>query len=230
MSIGNKMAAVFTSPKKAFEAISQKPDWLAPMIVIILVGILFTLTVVPKVIMPAQIEQVTEQMRDQGRTDAQIEQVMKYMTGPLPIVFSVVGVLIFAPVSLLVISGVLFGVSSLFGGKAKFIQVFSGVTYSALIASLGSVVKGILMVAQNSAHAGASLALLLSEDASKTFLYRLLGHFDLFVLWQIAVLAIGLAVIYQWKTTKAAGVVLSLWVLWVLVSSALGGVVHIGGM
>jgi hypothetical protein len=228
MSIGDKMVAVFTSPKKAYLAISEKPDWLAPMIVLVLVGILFAVTVVPSVILPDVMEKTVEQMRDRGMTDAQIEPAMKYMTGPLPVIFGVVGVLIFTPVSLLVIAGILFGICSLFGGKAKFIQVFSAMTYSGLIASLGSVVKGILMYSQHSAHVGTSLALLLSEEASKTFLYRLLGHFDLFGLWHLAVLVIGLAVIYQWKTSKSAGIVLSLWALWVLVSSALGGVVHFG--
>jgi hypothetical protein len=228
MSIVNKMAAIFTSPKKAFEALSEKPDWLVPMIVMVLIGILFAVTVVPSVILPETVEKTVEQMRDRGMTDAQIEPVMKYMTGTLPVIFGVVGVLIITPVSLLIIAGILFGVCSLAGGKAKFVQVFSAATYSGLISSLGAIVKGILMYSQHSAHVGTSLALVLSEEASKTFLYRLLGHFDLFTLWQIGVLIIGLAVIYRWKSSKAAGVVLSLWAFWVLVSSALGGIVHVG--
>jgi hypothetical protein len=230
MSIGNKMAAVFTSPKKAYEAISEKPDWLAPMIVLVLVGILFAVTVVPSVILPDVMEKNIEQMRDRGMTDAQIEGAMKYMSGAIPVIIGVVAVLVITPVNLLIVSGILFGVCSLAGGKAKFVQVFSAATYSGLIGTLGAIVKGILMYAQHSAHVGTSLALLLSEEASKTFLYRLLGHFDLFVLWQIAVLVIGLAVIYRWKNSKAAGIVVSLWALWVLVSSALGGIVHFGAM
>jgi tryptophan-rich sensory protein len=228
MTIGTKIIAVFTSPKKAFEIIAEKPDWLAPMIAMVIIGILFAVTVVPKVVMPAQIEQVTEQMRDRGATDEQIEQTVKIMTGPITTIFGVVGALLGTPITLLVISGILFGVCSLFGGQAKFLQVFSAYTYAGLIASLGGIVKGILMWTQQSIHVGTSLALLLSEDLSKTFLYRLLGHFDLFTLWQLGALIIGLAVIYRWKATKAAGIVLSLWALWVLLASALGGLIHIG--
>jgi len=228
MSIGTKMIAVFTSPKKAFEAIAEKPDWIAPIIIMVLIGILFTVTVVPSVIMPETIEKTVEQMRDRGLTDAQVEQAMKYMTGAFPIIMGIVAVFFVTPINLLIISGILFGVCTLAGGKTRFVQVFSATTYSGLIASLGSIIKGILMYTQHSMHVGTSLALLLSEDMSKTFLYRLLGHFDLFTLWQLGVLIIGFAFLYRWKATKVAGIIFSLWALWVLLSSALGGLVHFG--
>ena len=228
MTIGNKIIAVFTSPKKAFEAVAEKPDWLAPMIVSVLIGILFALTVVPAVVMPATMEKTMEQMRDRGVTEDKIEEAMKFMAGPLPVVFGVVGVMLATPINLLIISGVFFGLSALFGGKARFAQVFSAVTYSGLILSLGTILKGILMYVQHSMHAGTSLALILPEDMHESFLYRFLGQFDFFTLWQLWILSVGLAVIYRWKTAKPAGMVFGLWLLWALLSSVLGGLMHFG--
>jgi hypothetical protein len=228
MIIGNKMIAVFTSPRKAFEAVAEKPDWLAPMIVSVLIGILFALTVVPAVVMPATMEKTMEQMRDRGVPEDKIEEAMKFMAGPLPVVFGVVGVMLATPINLLIISGILFGLSALFGGKARFAQVFSAATYSGLILSLGTILKGVLMYVQRSIHAGTSLALILPEDMRENFLYRFLGQFDLFTLWQLGILSIGLGVIYCWKTAKSAGMVFGLWLLWALLSSILGGVMHFG--
>jgi len=228
MNIGSKMVAVFTSPKKALEAIAEKPDWLAPMVVSVLIGILFALTVVPAVVMPATMVKTMEQMRDRGVPEDKIEEAMKFMAGPLPVIFGVVGVILATPINLLIISSVLFGLSALFGGKARFVQVFSAVTYSGLISSLGTILKGLLMYFQHSMHAGTSLALILSEDLRESFLYRFLGQFDLFTLWHLSVLSLGLAVIYRWKTAKPASILFGLWLLWALVSSALGGIVHFG--
>lgn len=228
MSIGSKLVAVFTSPKKAFEAIAEKPDWLAPLILSILIGILVTLVVYPSVIKPFIVEKAMEQMRDQGVPEDRIEKAMDFISGPKMFIITFAQGVIATPILLLILSGILFGAFSLFGGQARFVQVFSAVAYSGLITSLGGIVKGMLMWTQHSIYVGTSLALLLSEDMSKTFLYRLLGHFDLFPLWQIWVLGVGLAVIYRWKTSKAAGIVFLLWALWVLIASVLGGFIHVG--
>lgn len=226
MGIASKMMSVFTNPKKAFEAIAEKPDWLAPLLVSVLIGILFTLTVVPSVVMPYQMEKAMDQMRDRNLSEEQMEQAMKFMSGPFSMIVGIVGVLLGTPATLLVLSGVFFGLFALLGGKARFLVVFSGVAYAGLVNSLGSIVKGILMYTQRSMFAGTSLALVLSEDMRETFLYRLLMHFDLFVLWQVAVLIIGLGVIYKWKASKSASLVLALWALWALLTSLIGGVLH----
>jgi len=228
MTIGTKMVAVFTSPKKAFEAVAEKPDWLAPLILSILIGILVTLVVYPSVIKPLIVEKAMEQMRDQGVPDDRIEEAMDVISGPKMFIITLAQGVITTPILLLILSGILFGAFSLFSGQARFVQVFSAFAYSGLISSLGGIVKGTLMWTQQSIHVGTSLALLLSEDMSKTFLFRLLGHFDLFTLWQLVVLIIGLSVIYKWKASKSAGIVLSLWVLWVLLASLLGGLFRFG--
>jgi hypothetical protein len=55
-----------------------------------------------------------------------------------------------------------------------------------------------------------------------------LGGFDIFTLWQVIVLSIGLAVMYNYTTKKSFTVVFILWVILIVVGAGLSNL--FGGM
>jgi hypothetical protein len=64
----------------------------------------------------------------------------------------------------------------------------------------------------------------------KSTLYRIFSKFDIFTIWQIVLWIIGLAVTYKTTIKKAAVPIISLWVLWIIVSVAFGGFFESLGM
>jgi len=143
--------------------------------------------------------------------------------------FAPVGVIIY----LLLISGVLFFVFNvLLGGDSSFKRVLSVFSYSTLIAIPKTIVHLPLAFAKQTANVQTSLGILLSPDAKETFLYRVLSGFDIFTLWQVIVVALGLAVMYNYTTKKTFSVVLILWILLIVVgagvSSLFGGMLRFG--
>jgi hypothetical protein len=66
-----------------------------------------------------------------------------------------------------------------------------------------------------------SLALLLPQEQSETFLYKFLKAFDVFSIWQYAVLAIGFAIIYKFTIKKAGWTMAAMFLIIALISAGL---------
>jgi hypothetical protein len=58
---------------------------------------------------------------------------------------------------------------------------------------------------------------------SERFAYRLINGFDIFSIWTIAVLVIGLATVYNFKTGKVAAWIIPIWVVWKIIAAVLAG-------
>jgi hypothetical protein len=133
------------------------------------------------------------------------------------------GVLVFLPIMALIISGILFGVfSAALGGEAAFKQIFSVVVHAGVISTLSSVFTGIINFATGTMRtSAASLGGLLPIAGEGTFAARLIGMVDLFVIWWLIVLAMGLAVLYKRRTQPIA---ISLLVVYALIGVAVAAV------
>jgi hypothetical protein len=118
------------------------------------------------------------------------------------------------------------------GGEAKFKKVFSVVAWSSLVGVLAGIIKTPLILSKGTLQGvTTSLAILLptpEPGQSPSVLYQLLTKFDVFTIWTIALYCIGLAVIYKFTTKKSATLVISLWIIWIIISVALGSI--FGGM
>ncbi|MFQ6092524.1 MAG: YIP1 family protein, partial [bacterium] len=136
---------------------------------------------------------------------------------------------VLTPIGVLVVLAAVSGIflffgNMLFGGQASFRQVLSMYAHAGVIAVPASVVKVPLILAQQSLRVQTNLALFLSADAEQSLLYRLLAKFDIFTIWEVILLIIGLAAIYRFSNGRASAIVLTLWGLWIAVSLALGSV------
>ena len=110
------------------------------------------------------------------------------------------GVFIMMPVMSLIIAGVLWVVfNAILGGTAAFKSVLTVVTHSQVIGALGAVVSAPIQWLQGTqTMAGPfNFGVLLPMLDPGSFLAMFLGGIGVFVLWQLAVCAIGLAVLYS---------------------------------
>jgi hypothetical protein len=226
MGGASKVFNIFFEPKKVFESLKIKPTWLVPFLIVSILGIGSFYFTYP-FMMKQQVEKIRENERiPDEQKQAIIEKMTEQNHPPLwQLPFAPVGVLfVFA-----ILSAVLFFVFNvLLGGDSTFRRVFSVYCYSNLIAIAAMIVKFPLIMMKKDLGVQTSLALLLSADSKDTFLYRILSGFDIFNLWQVILVSIGLGVLYRYTTKKAFTVVFVLWILLILGMSGLSSL--FGGM
>ena len=113
--------------------------------------------------------------------------------------------LIFLPLMYLIVSGILFAVfNAAMGGNATFKQLFSVVVHTAPIGVLGQLFTIPLNYSQATLSSKTNVLVLLPVVDENSFIGRFLAAIDVFVIWQIVVLAIGLAVLYRRRTQPIA--------------------------
>lgn len=128
---------------------------------------------------------------------------------------------VFFPLATLVIAGVFIAVfNAALGGEASFKQVYAVVAHSLMVLGLQQIFVYPLDYAKQSLSSPASLAVFFPFLAEETFPARLLGAIDLFVIWWIVNLSIGLAVLYRRRTSPVAATLLVVYGLIALIVAA----------
>jgi len=224
MGVVQRVIGIFTSPQKVFQYLSHKPEFWVPIIITIIAAVVSSFLVYDIAISDTIANYEQMDIPDEQR-DTIIDTIESRRTGAWRyasiFVFPIIGTfVVFALVAL----AYWFIGNVILGGKAKFKQVFSAFAYSYLIlAIVGTIVKVPLMLSNETIKVQTSLAAFMSEDASRTALYRFFDAFDVFTIWMLVVFAIGYAVIYRFSQVKAFMGVFISWLLYVLVFSvALG--------
>jgi hypothetical protein len=135
-------------------------------------------------------------------------------------------VLLIVPLFALLLSGILFGIFAIMGGGATFKQVFTVYVHAAVISTLGGVFTGTINYFRQSMSSATNLSAMLPMLEEGTFIARLAGFVDLFVIWWLTVLAIGLAVLYRRKTQSVAIILFS---IYAVIALAIAGVMSMVG-
>jgi hypothetical protein len=197
---------ILTSPRETFAGVAATPKWFGMMALVILVtvactgGFLFT-----PVGQQAWLDQAVRSTESFGGTvsDEQyagMEKMAKY-AAPL----AAVQVAIFSPVITLVFAGILFAVfSAALGGVGTFKQLFAVVVHAGAVTVVQQVFVTPLNYVRESMSSATNLSVFLPMLDESSFVAKFLGTIDLFLIWWVVVLAIGLGVLYKRKTGPIA--------------------------
>ncbi len=218
-----RWANIYFSPKKTFEAVKLRPNWVWPMLLLVLLGTGFYFwTAKPRM------NDTLEKMRKNENIMAMpaeqrqeiFDRVESQFKSPL---WGSVGVL-FGIAYFFVAAGILFFVGNIImGGEARFPRVLGAFVYTGFVGIPEMLVQGFLATAKGTLNTALSLAAFFPADQSETFAYRLINGFDIFSIWFISVLIIGLATVYNFKAGKVAAWILPLWILWKVIAAVLAG-------
>lgn len=210
---------IFVKPRKAFETIVQKPHWLVPFLIMVIITLAMQWA-----IHDIAISDTFRQLHSQGidpekidTTQNQIQRMRFVNLGVTPLSLGVVW---------LVLAGVLFFIgNTIMGGQSHFKTIFSIVAWSELVEVPGIIIKTFLILAKGTLQGvTTSLVILLpvlQEGESPSFLYRLLLKIDLFTGWKMILWIIGLSLAYRFPISKTTRLVLFLWGFWILASVSL---------
>ena len=218
LSLPARFLGIITSPKETFASVVAHPRWLGVLVlttVIIAIGTALPMTTEAgkEATLRSSVE-VTEALGMQV-SDQMYEQMRGRMWfAPYQ---TAISVLIFSPIMAVAISGVLFLVFNVvMGGTATFKQMFAVFVHAGVISSLQQLFTGPLNYFRGSVSSATNLAVLLPMIEAKSFLGRLLAGTDLFMIWRLLVLAIGLAVLYRRRTQPIAITLLGIYAVIVL--------------
>jgi hypothetical protein len=221
-----RLAGVVFSPKATYADIAARPRVLGALAVTLALMIgASTMFLSTDVGRSATLERQDRAMQSMGvrLNDAQYAQMQQRMNSPLTAVFGGVSLLIFVPLVAAIIAGILIAVfNAVMGGDATFKQVYAIVIHSQFLAALGSLFIYPLDYVRESLSSPTNLGVFFPFLDEGTFFARFFGVIDLFYIWVIVNLAIGLAVLYKRRTTPIATTMLVLYVAVALCVAAVG--------
>ncbi len=235
--VGSWIMGIFLDPKPTFEGIAaranvphptdhtrttDKTKWWLPMVIfaVILAGMgtymMFS---------PAGVELIEQSMRDRGVPEEGMDQALAMARGiGLPIQIIVIAIIVLLIVFLS--AGISHGVARAVGGKGLFRHARAVVCWTLLIGGLGAVVKLLISMITGKVTVEMSPSIFFPGLEPSSLAYRFLNTgFDIFTIWQVVAMTIGLAVAYRLTRGKA---VIPAVVSWVA-STAIGTLLSQGG-
>jgi hypothetical protein len=201
MSFVSRLVNIFTAPSKVFQFLSGKPLWVVPLVVItlyapLLQGIIFTSDTGKE----GMRQEIQKSPRAAQLTPEQIDQQISMMSKVIPI-----STLVIAPVITFALAGLVYFLFSVaLGGEVTYKQTLSAWVHVALIGLVGGAVQTGLVFLKGNIKPNTSLAAFLPFLEEDSFVYHFLQTFDIFLLWQLAVLSLGMGMMSRVGTRKAA--------------------------
>jgi hypothetical protein len=221
MGLVSRFIGIITSPKATFQVVAAHPRWLGMLLLTtIILAAATTLPMTTEAGKTAALDTQVRQMENFGmqvndEMYSQMRQRMAYSVYTTPI-----SILVIAPIMSVIIAGILFGIFTMMGGQASFKQLFAVYIHSGAIGSLGQLFTGPLNYFRGSVSSATNLAVALPMLDEHSFIGRLFGMIDVFIIWWLVVLAIGLAVLYRRRTQPIAFTLFGLYAVIILAAAA----------
>ena len=201
-----RVIGVLTSPRATYADVAAHPRWLGVLVVVLIATIVPTAWLLSTDVgQRAAIDLQLQTLDAFGRTvsDAQYQQMERM--APYSAYVASVSRIILLPLVTLAIAGIAIAIfNGALSADASFRQVFAVVSFSSVVTGLRTLFSTPLDYARQSLSSPTNLAAVLPVFEGNTFGGRLLGSIDLFLIWWIVNLAIGLGVVYKRRAAPIA--------------------------
>jgi Yip1 domain len=223
-----RIIGVFTSPKQTFASIAERPSWVAPLLLMVVlataVGTLLNTKmnwgdyIRHKAEENARFSQMSEDQKDQA-----LAGQVKFWTN-----FSYVVGVVAVPMSTLIFALIYFGAFNLFrGAEIRYRQAFAITAHAFLPTAISSILALIILPLKTYGDVdpenvvATSLKAYLPDRAPKPLL-AVGSSLELFFVWCLILVAIGFSAANSKKIKPGAsfGIVFGLWAVWVLAKVA----------
>jgi hypothetical protein len=225
MGMMERLQRLFYSPMVSFVSVRQRcewPDWMIPSLAVCLAGLLYYYATAPVVLNPEtpaiqqQMEQLSEEQRQQMLNNMQLMREQGWMmvvTGTLT--------------SLMLVSGALFILArSVFRAEVSFTHMLVIKGYASVAIMMEWLVRIPLTLASGVSMVPLGPGIFLPDEAAGSWIANLLIGINIFDMWQVALMAIGLAVFGRIPFKRALWGVLGLWLMWVTSSATMATIAY----
>jgi hypothetical protein len=214
-----RLIGVLFSPRETFAAVAAKPRWLGVMLITMVMSSAgYFMILSSQDMQDAIVDQQIRAIESRGNvvSDEQVANMERFI-GYLPVIYGV-GIFIVGPLFGAAIAGIVTGIfSTLMGGNGTFKQVFAVMNHAGFIPAISALfIAGMLAAGAKPVGVrppGANLGVLLPFLEENSFLAVMLRSIDMFLLWWMVVLAIGLGVLYKRRTGPIATTFLGLYAI-----------------
>jgi hypothetical protein len=205
----SRFIGIITSPTATFAHVVRVPKVAGMLFLISLImGLAQGLPQFTERGRAAALEMQVQQMEGFGMTvtDEVYQQMEQRSHSNLAGYIAIVSMFVGVPFGAVVMTVVLWVVfNAIMGGTATFKHVMAVVVHSQAVSALGVLFAAPIMYARGVLSTGvANVGALLPMLDETSFLAKFLGSIDLFAVWWVVVLSIGLGVLYKKKTSSIA--------------------------
>ncbi len=192
----NNLINVFLEPREVFTSLKEQNDWknaLIPLVISVLVGIA-SMMALGELLVEYQISETERAIMEssqipEDKKEEILEDSLSGIMDPSPAMIAIG-----------------------YFTSAISIRIMTMTAFTYMIANLESLVKVPLMISQWRMEVYTGLGLLgLGEKGS--FLYNFMAGMDLFAVWRVIVLAVGMSVLYNRSTRPFAIAITIYWIL-----------------
>jgi hypothetical protein len=206
LSLPARMVGVIFSPRATYAAVAARPRVLGALAVVLAVIVAGTFLFLSTDIgQQASLDDNVRRMESFGRTVDDVQYAQMERMAPYSRYFAAVFQMIFMPVLALIVAGLAYAVfNAALGGDAAFKQLYAIVVHSGAIMVVQALFGLPLAYARESLSGTTNLGVFFPFLDENSFAARMLGSLDLFLIWWIVSLAIGLGVLYRRRTGPIA--------------------------
>lgn len=222
-SVFARFIGILTSPRETFADVVANPRFLGMMILVLLVTAVctggFFSTHVGQT---AWLDSMAERAQQSGQEIPEAQWAGMEKMAPYMGAIYVGSTLFFGPLFWLLMAGLLFLVFNvMLGGDSSFKHLWSVFVHSTAVTVVQQLFVTPLNYARESMSSATNLSVFLPMLDESSFLAKFLGTIDLFLIWWLVVLSIGLGVLYRRKTGPIA---IGLFVVYALVAIIIAAV------
>jgi hypothetical protein len=225
-----RLIGVLVSPDATFASIARRPDWVVPLLFIVILSLANGLVLSSRIDFGAPAREAMAQ--NKNMTQEQMDRAERMSVGMGKVAKFIAPVI--AIIVLLIVAGALLLAIRLMGGEGDFKQAFSVTCYAWIPNVLQAIILTIIVLAKGATGINPqtfptmvrSNPAFLVDMKTQPMAFALLSSIDLFTIWVIVLLVIGFAYVGRISKAKAAVAVISLWavtILFKLVPAALQG-------
>jgi hypothetical protein len=226
----SRLTGVFFEPSKTFADIAERPTWLVPLALVILVSLLLTVLFTQHVGVEGMIrQQMDNNPRTAQLTPEQRERAIE-MGSKIAGVSMYLGPILGIPLYDLIAAAVLMGiVAGILSAPVKFKQAFAVVCYAGLPGAIAAVLSIVVMFLKKPedfdirSPLAFNLGVLMDPQTSQKALHSIATSMDLFSIWTILLLATGFKAAAGGRLSFAGALfaVALPWAIWVLIRAGL---------
>lgn len=220
VSAPGRVVGTFFSPVSTFESIAAKPGFVLPLLLWTAASLLVTAFLLPRIDFDRMIRSSIEK-RGQSVPEERIQAIVSQQKRMAPVLYNAIGAV--SPTLICLLVALVFWASfKAFGWDFTFRQGVAVTAHAFLPGVLGAFVLVAVVAQKESVDPQAMGDLLRSnlgflvEKQSSPALHAILQSLDIFSLWTLVLLAIGYAAAGRVSRKASAGVVFTIWALFVL--------------
>jgi hypothetical protein len=205
-SLATRLIGVIFSPGDTFRSIVAHPAWLGAMLVVVLTVAAANFALLSTDVgQQALLDQQIRSSEAWGRTVTEQQQAQMERMLPMMRFITAGSIIVAAPIITFALAGLLLAVfNTALGGEATYRQVLAVNTHAGAITVISTLFTMPLNYARESLSGATNLGVFAPFLEEGSLAARFLGMIDLFLVWWVVVLAVGLAVLYKRRTGPVA--------------------------